>query len=442
MADVKEVLVPDLGQFKDVPVIEVMVKPGDSVRAEDALVTLESDKATMDIPAPFPGVIKAVTVRVGDKLSSGTLVALVESSAAVAAGVERPALTALDSPSTDRPEVASAAADATTTERPPAPAPKTVAAPAQLVAADAAGAAPPHASPAVRRVARELGADLTKIAGSGPKGRILKEDVQAYVKAALDKLAQGGRWGFAWPEAPAVDFAAFGPVEVQPLSRIKKLSGTNLHRNWVSIPHVTQHLEADITDLEAFRQSLQAAAAQRQVKLTLLPLVMKAVVAALQAFPQFNASLEEGGERLVLKRYFHIGVAVDTPDGLVVPVVRDVGRKGVWAIAAELAELSNRARAKKLTLAEMQGGSFSISSLGGIGGSFFTPIINAPEVAILGVGRAETKACWHDHDQSVRPRLVLPLSLSYDHRVIDGAEGARFISALAQILADLRRTLL
>lgn len=425
MAEIKQVLVPDIGNFKDVDIIEVMVKAGDSVSVEDALITLETDKATMDVPSPFTGVIKELKVKVGDKVSEGSLIAMIEASGATAAA-GKPAPAAAPAP-TAAPPVAPAAPR-------PAPAPAAAAQPAtsyQLPATGPKG----HASPSIRRFARELGVNLGLVGGSGNKGRITKEDVQSYVKAQLAMPRGGG--GLQVAEMPVVDFAKFGEIETKPLSRIKKLSGSYLHRNWVSIPHVTQYDEADITDMEDWRKQLGKEHAAQGIKITPLAFMLKAVVSVLQDFPEFNASLDASGENLVLKKYFHIGVAVDTPEGLVVPVLRDVDQKGIVQLAKELGEISARAREKKISATEMQGGCFSISSLGGIGGAFFTPIINAPEVAILGVSRANMKPVWRDGE--FVPRLMLPLSLSYDHRVIDGAAGARFITALSKVLSDVRR---
>jgi len=419
VAEIKQVLVPDIGNFKDVEIIEVMVKPGDSVNAEDALITLETDKATMDVPSPFSGVVKELKVKVGDKVSEGSLIALVEASGQAA-----------QAPAAQKAEPARAPAPAAVVQAAPA-APSPVQAANVMLAAPAAGGKA-HASPSIRRFARELGVNLAQVRGSGAKGRVTKEDIQNFVKAALAQPRGAG--GLQVAEMPAVDFAKFGAIENKPLSRIKKLSGAYLHRNWVSIPHITQHDEADITEMEALRKKLSAEYAAQGIKITPLAFMLKAVVEVLQQYPDFNASLDAGGETLILKKYFHIGVAVDTPDGLVVPVLRDVNQKGIVQLATELGEISARARDKKVSAAEMQGGCFTISSLGGIGGSFFTPIINAPEVAILGVSRANMKPVWKG--DKFEPRLMLPLSLSYDHRVIDGAAGARFTTALVQVLAD------
>jgi pyruvate dehydrogenase E2 component (dihydrolipoamide acetyltransferase) len=421
MSETIEVKVPDIGDFKDIPVIEVLVSPGDAIQAEDPLLTLESEKATLEVPAPSGGVVKELKVKVGDKVSEGSLVLLLEAADAAPAAEASPA-------------EAPAATGAGERRLP------------SLPAVDEAGFEASHASPAVRRFARELGVDLSRVRGSGPKGRILKDDVQAHVKQVLNGGTGGTAGGAAggavlgllpWPQ---VDFNKFGPTESTELSRIRKLSGANLHRNWVMIPHVTQHDEADITELEAFRKAQGDTARKQDVRLTPLAFIMKAAVAALKAFPEFNASLSADGATLVLKKYYHIGVAVDTPDGLVVPVIRDVDTKGVMQLARELAEISVRARDRKLSPTEMQGGSFSISSLGGIGGTAFTPIINAPEVAILGVARSAVRPVYVDG--TLEPRLILPLSLSYDHRVIDGAQGARFITFLSGVLSDIRRLVL
>ena len=429
MAEMKQVLVPDIGNYKDVPVIEVMVKVGEAVKAEQSLITLETDKATMDVPAPFDGVVKEIKVKVGDKISEGAVIFVLEASGAAAAAPAAASVPAA-APAKAAP-VAAAAAVAVV-------APAAVAAPvaAAPVVASAGGKA--HASPSIRAFARELGVDLSQVKGTAAKGRISKDDVQNFVKAALSQPrgAAGGS-GLNVMAMPVVDFAKFGAIDTQPLSRIKKISGANLHRNWVSIPHVTQFDEADITEMEAFRKEIGAEYAKQNIKITPLVFLLKAVVAALQKFPEFNASLDASGENLVLKKYFHIGVAVDTPNGLMVPVLRDVDKKGLVQLAKELGEISAKARELKITAADMQGGCFSISSLGGIGGTAFTPIINAPEVAILGVSKSSMKPVYQD-GQFV-PRLMLPLSLSYDHRVVDGAAGARFTQYLAQVLSDIRR---
>jgi len=436
----KEVLVPDIGDYKDVPIIEVLVKPGDSVKAEDSLVTLESDKATMEVPAPFAGVVKELKVKVGDKVSEGIAILTLEAADGGVQPAAKPAPAAppptAAAPSAPRPAPAPAV--------PAAQAPAPAAAPTALAAVDEAGFAHAHASPGVRRFARELGVDLGKVKGSGPKDRILKEDVQAFVKTALARpaAAAGGTGvGINLLPMPVVDFTKFGPVEAKPLSRIKKISGANLHRNWVMIPHITQNDEVDITELEAFRKQMSDENQKSGVRVTLLAFLIKAVVAALKQYPQFNSSMSADGESLIYKQYYNIGVAVDTPNGLVVPVIRDSDKKGVLQLAREMGEISVKAREGKLSPGDMSGGSFSISSLGGIGGTHFTPIINAPEVAILGVCRASWKQVSPDGVQSAW-RLIAPLSLSYDHRVIDGAAAARFNRHLAQLLGDMRRVLL
>ncbi|MBL0140502.1 MAG: dihydrolipoyllysine-residue acetyltransferase [Betaproteobacteria bacterium] len=432
-----EVKVPDIGDFKDVPVIEVLVKTGDTVKKEDSLVTLESDKATMEVPAPAAGVVKELRVKIGDKLSEGSLVLIMESSDAAPAKL--PAAAA-PSPTPAAPVPVAPAPAASASAPAPLPPPATRPAPVPTEPDIGAGV-PSHASPGVRRFARELGVDLAQVKGQGPKERILKEDVQAFVKAALSGKTSAAGAGFAdlgLPAWPKVDFAKFGPVEAQPLSRIKKISGPVLARNWVMIPHVTQFDEADITDLEQFRARVNEEGAKSGTKVTPLAFLIKACVAALKKYPQFNASLD--GDNLVLKHYWHIGFAADTPNGLVVPVLKDADKKGVIEIAKETGELAARAREGKIGPADMQGGTFTISSLGGIGGTAFTPIINAPELAILGVSKAAMKPVWNGKEFT--PRLMMPLSLSYDHRVIDGAAAARFTTYLAQVIADLRRGML
>jgi len=450
MADLKEARVPDIGHA-DVPVIEVLVKVGDWVEKEQSLITLESDKATMEVPAPFAGTVKELKLKVGDEVSEGAVIALIEADDAGAASTAK----AAEAPKPVAP--AAAAPVAPKVEEKPAPiagqgvqpgnAPEGDVSPAARPPLDASIVMPgdaPYASPAIRAFARELGVDIQQVKGSGRGGRIQREDVSAYVKHALASGARpvggasaslGGLNLLPWPK---VDFAKFGEIEEKPLSRIQKISGANLARNWAMIPHVTQHDDADITELEAFRKKLGEE--NKDLKVTPLVFQIKAVVAALKQFPQFNASLDESGEKLILKKYFHIGIAVDTPDGLVVPVIRDCDKKGLLDLARELGEISKKARDKKLGPAEMSGGCFSISSLGGIGGTGFTPIVNAPEVAILGVSKAATKPVWNGKEFA--PRLILPLSLSYDHRVIDGALAARFASFLATQLGDIRRLLL
>jgi pyruvate dehydrogenase E2 component (dihydrolipoamide acetyltransferase) len=424
-----EVRVPNIGGFKDVGVIEIRVKPGDAVAADASLVTLESDKATMDVPSPVAGTVREIRVKVGDRVGEGSLVILLEAAEgdAVAPGAvpQPPAVAVPVAPP------APAAPPAATTAPVLTPAP----APAPVSAGVAATVA--HASPSVRKVARELGVDLSRVTGTGPRGRVLQEDVQKFVTQSLAGQVSGGT-GLDLLPWPRVDFARFGPVETRPLARIRKIAGANLARNWVMIPHVTQFDEADVTDLEDFRARLNAELGEKGPKVTLLAFLVKACVAALQRFPEFNASLE--GDSLVLKRYWHVGFAADTPNGLVVPVVRDADRKGVLDIAGELGQLAARARDGKLAAADIQGGTFSISSLGGIGGTAFTPIVNAPEVAILGASRVAVRPVWDG--ERFAPRKMLPLSLSYDHRVIDGAAGARFTSYLGELLRDLRRAML
>ena len=463
MAEIKEARVPDIGDYSDVPVIEVLVAVGDTVAKDQGLVTLESDKATLEVPAPFAGVVRELKVKVGDSLSEGKVVALIEAAegdttASLAGSAKTEAapapVAAVETGARVEPVAASAApdriaqreiaqADAPRASDPPRTPPVEFG--ADSVLPDKV----PYATPAVRLFARELGVDLFQVKGSERGGRITRDDVQRYVKsvlaggapvAASATLAGGGGLNLLpWPK---VDFSKFGEVETQPLSRIKKISGANLARNWAMIPHVTQFDQADITELEALRVQLnqEQDKAKSGVKLTMLAFLLKASASALKQFPDFNASLDAGGENLTLKKYFHLGFAADTPNGLVVPVIRDVDRKGVLQIAVEMGELAKKARDGKLGPAEMSGGCFSISSLGGIGGTAFTPIINAPEVAILGVSKSSLQPVW-DGKQFV-PRLTLPLSLSYDHRVIDGAAAARFTSYLAQVLADMRRVLL
>ena len=440
MANLKDVLVPDIGDFKNIPVIEVLVKPGDKVSAEESLITLESDKATMEVPAPFDGVVKEMKIKVGDSVSEGTAILTIEAlgDEASAAPEKKAAEPAAEKTPPKPVEEKISSTPPPVSKAPSAPAPS-VSKPINEENFSAA-----HASPGVRRFARELGVDLGSVKGSGPKGRILREDVQSFVKSVMQTggtaATSGSGLGFNLPAWPVIDFEKFGPTEKQALSRIKKISGPALHRNWITIPHITQHDEVDITDLEAFRKSLSKDAEKAGQKITPLALIMKAVVAALKRYPEFNSSLAPEGDSLIIKRYFHIGVAVDTPGGLVVPVIRDADKKGIMEIAEELGKVSAKARDGKLGPADMSGGTFSISSLGGIGGGQFTPIVNAPEVAILGISRSTMKPVWNGKD--FEPRLMLPLSLSYDHRVIDGAEGARFITYLNQVMSDIRRVLL
>jgi pyruvate dehydrogenase E2 component (dihydrolipoamide acetyltransferase) len=442
-----EVRVPDIGDFKDVVVIEVLVKPGDTVKVEQSLVTVESDKASMEIPSSTAGVLKELKVKLGDTVNIGDLLAILEGSAAPAAAV--PAAV----PAAAAAAAAPAAAATASVPTAPAPALAAQALPAHEPTAIAQGGLP-HASPSVRKFARELGVPLAELKGTGPKGRITLDDVQGFTKAVMAgdtrtqaqvakapaPAASGGGTGagldlLPWPK---VDFTKFGPVERQPLSRIKKISGANLHRNWVMIPHVCNHDDADITELEAFRVQMNKENEKSGVKLTMLAFLIKASVAALKKFPQFNASLD--GDQLVLKQYFNIAFAADTPNGLVVPVIKDADKKGVMQISQEMGELAKKARDGKLSPADMQGACFTISSLGGIGGRYFTPIINAPEVAILGVCKSRIEPVWDG--KAFQPRLMQPLSLSWDHRVIDGAAAARFNAYLGQILADFRRVFL
>ncbi len=437
------VVVPDIGDFQEVEVIEVMVKVGDTIKLEQSLITVESDKASMEIPSSAAGVVRSVLVKVGDKVAMGTpLITL--AAAAGASTSSAPAAASIPSiPSPVLAAPASPAPSAVTERRHPVPQDM------HTVASDGMGK--PHASPSVRAYARELGVDIARVPGTGPKERITQDDVRNYVKGAVAAVVSGsslkttqgtsaavGGGNVTLIDWPKVDFAKFGEIQTQPLSRIKKISGANLHRNWVMIPHVTNHDDADITELEALRVKLNEENAKAGIKVTMLAFLIKAAVAALKKFPDFNASLE--GENLVLKKYFHIGFAADTPNGLMVPVIKDADKKGIFEIGKEMSELAAKAREGKLSPTEMSGGCFSISSLGGIGGTYFTPIINAPEVAILGVCRSSMRPVWNGKE--FEPRLILPLSLSWDHRVIDGASAARFNTYLASILADFRRVLL
>jgi pyruvate dehydrogenase E2 component (dihydrolipoamide acetyltransferase) len=441
---IQDILVPDIGNFESVDVIDVLVKVGDTVAKEDSLITVESDKASMDIPSPHAGVVKAVKMKVGDKVAQGDLIISLDI-AADAAIPEMPAVKEPPSPAPVKLEVAIPEPSR------PAPEPPKTIAPAhqpvpvgESIVVDAGTLS--HASPSVRKFARELGVNLALVKGTAAKNRILQEDVQAYVKAELAKPRTenmgAGIGSLATLAMPVIDFSKFGEIETKPLSRIKKLSGANLHRNWVTAPHVTQFDEADITDLEDFRKSMQADAEKRGVKLTMLAFLIKASVNALKTYPNFNSSLSADGDSLILKNYFNIGFACDTPDGLVVPVVKDVQQKDVLDIARDLADLSTKARERKLKVEEMQGGCFTISSLGGIGGTMFTPIINCPEVAILGVSRSSMQPVYDPKTKTFEARLMLPMSLSYDHRVVDGADGARFTSHMRMMLSDVRRLLL
>ena len=449
-----EVVVPDIGDFDEVAVIELLVKPGDTISAEQSLVTVESDKASMEIPSSHAGVLKELKVQVGDKVSKGTLLAVLEGSASAVDATAPP-----PPPPPEASQASSAPAPAATAE-PPTVADRPVPTAALPAHEPTAPAGPlPHASPSIRKLARELGVPLGEVKGSGPKGRITQEDVQSFVKAVMTGGTQTEAQAAKAPPPvssasavvvmpgmlpwPQVDFSKFGPIERKDLSRIKKITGANLHRNWVLIPHVTNHDDADITELEAFRvrtnkENEGVGKATAGVKVTMLAFLIKACVSALKKFPEFNASLD--GEQIVYKQYFHIGFAADTPNGLMVPVIKDADKKGVLQISTEMGELAKKARDGKLSPAEMQGGCFSISSLGGIGGRYFTPIINAPEVAILGVCRSQTEPVWDG--EAFQPRLMLPLSLSWDHRVVDGAAAARFNAFLIQILGDFRRVLL
>ncbi|WP_136418425.1 dihydrolipoyllysine-residue acetyltransferase [Herbaspirillum sp. ST 5-3] len=437
-----EVKVPDIGDFKEVEVIELMVKPGDTITVDQSLITVESDKASMEIPSSHAGIVKELKVKIGDKVAEGTLLLTLETEGA-GAPAPAPAVAA----------AASAPAAVASAPASPPPAPNLTLVESKPVPTAALepreeNGFKPHASPSVRKFSRELGVDLVRLKGTGPKGRILHEDVQNYVKAvmaghgetAVAPAGKGGGIGLDLLPWPSLDFSKFGETELQPLSRIKKISGPNLHRNWVMIPHVTQFDEADVTELEEFRKDSNAALAKSGVKLTMLAFVIKASVSALKKFPAFNASLDEKGENLILKKFYNIGFAADTPNGLVVPVIKNADTKSISQIAQEMGELSAQAREGKLKPADMQGASFTISSLGGIGGTAFTPIINAPEVAILGLSKSSIKPVWDG--KQFAPRLMLPLSLSYDHRVIDGAMGARFAAYLAEVLGDMRKTLL
>ena len=435
VAEVKEVHVPDIGEDGEVDVIDVLVAVGDTVEAEDGLITLETDKATMDVPAPFAGTVKELKVSTGGKVATGTLIALIETQASAAA----------PAPAAQKPAAAPQPAQAA--PQPSAPKPPPV--PHHPSAGEKAKTGSVHATPSVRRIARDFGVDLSKVTGTGRKGRILREDVQSYVKYELSRpkatgstSVASGNGGLQVIAQPKVDFSKFGEVEQVPLTRIQKISGPNLHRNWVTIPHVTQFDEADITDVEAFRKDENALLKKQKKDLKITPLVfiMKAAAKALEMYPVFNSSLSEDGEHLIMKKYIHIGIAVDTPNGLVVPVVRDVNKKGIYELSQELMEISVKAREGKLKAADMQGSCFTISSLGGIGGTAFTPIVNAPDVAILGVSKSEMKPKWNGSE--FIPRLMLPLSLSYDHRVIDGALAARFTVALSGVMTDIRKLVL
>ena len=438
MSKIKDVLVPDIGEFDAVEVIEVLVKSGDAVSVEDPLLTMESDKASMDVPSPFSGTVKTVKIKAGDKVSQNDLIltlvvkeleTVVTETSAETENSEATALETKDIVSSRESESTSSGAVSKEPARRPPPIVMSVNQKSFLRA---------HASPSIRKFARELGVDLSQVHGSGRKERITKEDVQEFVKQALGGIASGTAVaGSGIPAMPEIDFSKFGPVEIKPLSRIKKKAAVNLHRGWLNLPIVTHHDEADITELEYFRKSLKDEAAKQGVKVTPLVFLLKACAVAIRKHPNFNSSLTADKENLVLKKYLHIGVAVDTPDGLVVPVIRDVEQKGLLELAKELGEVSEKARAKKLKTNDIQGGCFSISSLGGIGGTAFTPLVNAPEVAILGVTRSRMMPVWNGKE--FLPRLMLPMDLTYDHRVIDGAQAARFMVDLCEILSDMRR---
>ena len=446
----KDILVPDIGNFESVDVIEVLVKAGDTIAVDDSLLTVESDKASMDIPAPFAGIVKEVKMNVGDKIAQGHLILTLEASEATAESQPAAKAAKVETQATLIPEASMPETNIPEPSRPaPAPAQKIQPAHQPLPVGESAavnGGKTSHASPSVRKFARELGVNLLLVNGTGDKNRITQTDVQTFVKGELAKPRTenmgAGLGALATLAMPVIDFSQFGEVETKPLSRIKKISGANLHRNWVTAPHVTQFDEADITDLEEFRKSMMTDAEKRGVKLTLLAFLIKASVNALKAYPNFNSSLAPDGDSLILKNYYNIGFACDTPDGLVVPVVKDVQNKDVLDIARDLGELSMKARERKLKIEEMQGGCFTISSLGGIGGTMFTPIINCPEVAILGVSRSSIQPVYNKETDGFEPRLILPMSLSYDHRVVDGADGARFTSHMRMMLSDVRRLLL
>ena len=439
MAEIKDILVPDIGDFDGVEVIEILVAVGDQIAVEDPIASLESDKAAMEIPSPFAGTVKEVKISIGDKVSEGNLLITLEVSDDNSAAIEAPATTTSPAKEEKAATPAPAASPAPKAAAPATPRPS----PTANVSINEDGFRKAHASPSVRKFARELGADLSQMTGTGEKNRILKEDVKTWVKQALAQGNSGG--GLGVEPMPEIDFSQFGEIETQALTRINKLTGKFLHRNWVTVPHVTQFDESDISELEKFRKQLNEENKKNGTRITVLAFLMKALVSALKEFPRFNSSLDHTGENLILKQYVNIGVALDTPDGLVVPVIHDCDRKSLIELAQELVATSQRARDKKLSPTDMSGGCITISSLGGIGGTAFTPIVNAPEVAILGVSRSSIKPVYiknNDGDGEFVPRLMLPLSLSYDHRVIDGADGARFTSYLSSVLSDTRRLLL
>ncbi len=443
MAELLTINLPNVGDFDEIEIIEVLIIAGEEIAAEDSIIVLESDKATMEIPSPYAGKVESVLVSVGDRISEGTAIAKLQvTSVSEGTKPDGPELEAMLAPEPtpesepEKPELDVPSLPAAAPGREPGPPTGSLSG----VSVNKSGQQI-HASPSIRRHARDLGVNLERVNGTGAKGRILKEDVNAYIKASLSATVDAGVGGIQVSTMPEIDFSKFGEIESVPLSRIQKKSGAHLHRSWISVPHITQFDEANITDLEMFRKSLAAEAEKKGVRLTPLVFIMKAVVNALKEFPDFNASLESSGERLILKKYFHIGVAVDTPNGLVVPVIRDVDQKGIFDLAAELGSTAGSAREGKLLPADMQGGCFSISSLGGIGGTQFTPIVNAPEVAILGIAKAKMQPVYQP-DGGFKPGLILPLALSYDHRVIDGAQGARFTSYLSRVITDIRRVLL
>ncbi|TDJ28979.1 MAG: dihydrolipoyllysine-residue acetyltransferase [Gammaproteobacteria bacterium] len=446
MAELLTIKLPNIGDFDEIEVIEVLITAGDEIALEDSIIVLESDKATMEIPSPYAGKVDSIMVKVGDRIAEGAEIAKLQAASASEAAMPDKS----DAPETEsKPEPESVPASkpeepesSAPTPPPPVTENRQESRPGDLTDnSNDKSRRQIYTNPSVRRYARELGANLELVTGTGAKGRILKEDVTAFIKASLTRGASAGSGGISVSAMPEIDFSKFGEIEAVPLNRIQKLSGAHLHRSWVTVPHVTQFDEANITELEGFRKSLAGEAEKRDLRLTLLVFIMKAVVAALKQYPNFNASLDSSGEHLILKKYFHIGVAVDTPNGLVVPVIRDVDQKGLFDLAAELGTTAGRARDGKLSPGDMQGGCFTISSLGGIGGIQFTPIVNAPEVAILGVAKAKMQPVYQA-DGSFKPGLILPLALSYDHRVIDGAQGARFTSYLNQVVSDIRRVLL
>jgi len=438
MSQKLEIVVPDIGDFDAVPVIEILVKAGDKVEVEDGLITLESDKATMDIPSPAAGTIESISISIGDEVKQGTVVGIMLQDDAPAA---EPSETGVIPSEPEKAQTAASQPQPAASKPATRPSHETLP-PIMPAPAVQAGISPPHASPAIRRFSRELGVDLQKVRGTGAKGRILKEDVTAWVKYQISSSSEAplANMGMGIPPIPEIDFSEFGEIELEAFSRIKRISGPHLHRSWLNVPHVTHHDEADITITEDFRQSLKEEAAKKGLRITLLSFIMKALVACLKEFPHVNSSLSADGKGYVLKKYFNLGMAVDTPNGLVVPVIRDVDHLSIYELSAQIMEVSQRARDGKLKPDEFKGGCMSISSLGGIGGTAFTPIVNAPEVAILGVTRATMKPVWDGEE--FQPRLILPLDLSYDHRAVDGAEAARFMAHLVTLFSDVRRLLL